>query len=98
MQREGDLQLEGQIVSFTLAPAAIQREGQYDQASLNRLTLGVQVRFTNTKDPEQNFDQLFSITQDFAQNLDLTQIPAAQLEQMSERLVTDVFNKSVANW
>jgi outer membrane lipopolysaccharide assembly protein LptE/RlpB len=98
LQRDGDLQIEGQIVSFTLAPAAIQRDGQNDQASLNRLTLGVQVRFTNTKDPEQNFDQLFSITQDFAQNVDVTQIPPANIEQMAERLVTDVFNKSVANW
>ena len=98
LQRDGDLQIEGQIVTFTLAPAAIQRDGQNDQASLNRLTLGVQVRFTNTKDPEQNFDQLFSITQDFAQDVDVTQIPAASIEQMADRLVTDVFNKSVANW
>ncbi|WP_242928065.1 LptE family protein [Pontibacter vulgaris] len=98
LQREGDLQLEGQIVSFTVSPAAIQREGNNDQAALNRLTLGVQVRFTNTKNPEQNFDQLFSISQDFQQNVDVTQIPPASIEQMTERLVTDVFNKSVANW
>ncbi len=98
LQREGDLQLEGQIVSFTISPAAIQREGNNDQAALNRLTLGVQVRFTNTKNPEQNFDQLFSISQDFQQNVDITQIPPASIDQMTERLVTDVFNKSVANW
>jgi hypothetical protein len=98
LQRDGDLQLEGQIISFTLTPAAVQREGNIDQASLNRLTLGIQIRFTNTKDPEQDFDQQFTITEDFPQDTDITRIPPASIERMTERLVADVFNKSVANW
>lgn len=98
LQDNGDLQLEGQIVSFTVTPAAIQREGQQDIASLNRLTLGIQIRFTNTKNPDEDFDQLFSITQDFPIDQDVTQLSPALLNQMTERLVTDVFNKSVANW
>lgn len=98
LQDNGDLQLEGQIVSFTVTPAAIQRDGQQDIASLNRLTLGIQIRFTNTKNPEEDFEQLFSITQDFPLEQDVTQLSPAILDQMTERLVTDVFNKSVANW
>lgn len=98
LQEEGDLQLEGQIVSFTVTPAAIQREGQQDIASLNRLTLGIQIRYTNTINPDEDFDQLFSITQDFPLDQDVTQLSPAIISQMTERLVTDVFNKSVANW
>ncbi len=98
LQRDGDLQLEGQIVTFTLTPAAVQRDGNIDQATLNRLTMGIQIRFTNTKDPEQDFDQQFTITEDFPQNVDITSIPPASIERMTERLVADVFNKSVANW
>ncbi|RAU83264.1 LPS assembly lipoprotein LptE [Pontibacter arcticus] len=98
LQREGDLQLEGQIVSFTFTPAAIERDGINNQAALNRLTLGVQVRFTNTKNPEESFEQLFSIPQDFPENVDVTQLSPAQINQLTERLVTDVFNKTVANW
>jgi hypothetical protein len=98
LQRDGDLQLEGQIISFTLTPAAVQRDGNVDQATLNRLTLGVQIRFTNIKDPEQDFDQQFTITQDFSQEVDITRIPPASIDQMTERLVADVFNKTVANW
>ncbi|PRY15721.1 lipopolysaccharide assembly protein [Pontibacter ummariensis] len=97
-QGEGDLQLEGQIVSFTYTPAAIQREGQQDIAGLNRLTLGVQIRFANAKQPEKDFDRLFSISQDFPQDLDITQLSTAQIEQLTERLVADVFNKTVADW
>lgn len=98
LQRDGDLQLEGQIVTFTLTPAAVQRDGNIDQATLNRLTMGVQIRFTNTKEPEQDFDQQFTITEDFPQDVDITSIPPASIERMIERLVADVFNKSVANW
>lgn len=98
LQQEGDLQLEGQIVSFTVSPAAIQREGEIDRAALNRLTLGVQVRFTNTKNPEESFDQLFSISEDFPEEQDVTQLSPAFIDQLTERLVTDVFNKTVANW
>ena len=98
MQSEGDLQLEGQIVSFTYTPAAIQREGQQDIAGLNRLTLTVQVRFMNTKQPEKDFDRAFTISQDFPQTLDITQLSNVQIEQLTERLVTDVFNKTVADW
>ncbi len=98
LQQEGDLQLEGQIVSFTVTPAAVQREGEIDRASLNRLTLGVQVRFVNNMNPEESFDQLFSISEDFDANIDVTQLPPSFIENLTERLVIDVFNKTVANW
>lgn len=98
VQSEGDLQLEGQIVSFTYSPAAIQREGQQDIASLNRLTLGVQIRFVNAKQPEKDFERTFTIAQDFPQNVDVTQLSTGQIQQLSEQLVVDVFNKTVADW
>lgn len=98
MQGQGDLQLEGQIVSFNYSPAAIQRNGQEDIAGLNRLTLTVQVRFANTKQPEKDFDQAFTISQDFPNTLDITQLSNVQIEQLTERLVIDVFNKTVADW
>ncbi|TXK45807.1 hypothetical protein FVR03_11995 [Pontibacter qinzhouensis] len=98
LQREGDLQVEGEIVSFSITPAAVQREGDFDRASLNRLTLGVKVRFTNTKNSEDDFDQTFSISQDFAQDVDINQIPTTAITQLAERLAIDVFNKSLANW
>ncbi len=98
LQSNGDLQLEGQIVSFTITPAAIQREGLEDRAALNRLTLGIQVHYTNTKNPDESFDRLFSISEDFAQDVDITRIPTSAIESLSDRLIADVFNKTVANW
>ena len=98
LQRDGDLQLEGQIITFTLTPNAVQRDGNIDQATLNRLTMGIQIRFTNAKDPEKDFDQQFTITEEFPPTVDITSIPPAAIDRMTDRLVADVFNKTVADW
>lgn len=99
--RDGDLQFEGQIVAYDFAPAAIQSTatGQ-DQAGINRLTIQVRVKFTNTKDPKQDFEQTFQSNADFPAATNVSNIlnDAAANRRITDRIITDVFNKSVANW
>jgi hypothetical protein len=98
--RDGDLQFEGQIIAYDFAPAAIQRENGVDQAGVNRLTIQVRVRFTNTKDDKQDFEQVFQSNGDFPASQDVSRInndPTA-LKRITTNIITDVFNKSVANW
>ncbi|HEX8427896.1 LptE family protein [Hymenobacter sp.] len=98
--RDGDLQFEGEIIAFDYAPAAIQQQNGQDQAGVNRLTMQVRVKFTNTKDPTQDFEQTFQQPRDFPATRDIASInndPAA-LRQVTQAIITDVFNKSVANW
>jgi hypothetical protein len=95
---EGDLQLSGQILGYSFSPAAIQRQGELDIASVNRLTLTVQVSFINNKDPEQNFEQSFNASEDLPQNQDPSRVSDVILERITERIIVNVFNKSVANW
>lgn len=98
VQQEGDLQLSGQILGYSFSPAAIQRQGEIDIASVNRLTITVQVSFTNTKDPEQDFEQSFNAAEDFPQDQDPSRISEAAISRLTERIIVNVFNKSVANW
>jgi hypothetical protein len=98
--RDGDLQFDGQIIAYDFAPAAIQRENGVDQAGSNRLTMQVRVRFTNTKDPKQDFEQTFQSTADFPATRDVSSIngdPTA-LRVPINNIITDTFNKSVASW
>ncbi|UOG72922.1 LPS assembly lipoprotein LptE [Hymenobacter tibetensis] len=98
--RDGDLQFEGEIIAFDYAPAAIQQQDGRDQAGVNRLTIQVRVKFTNTKDPTQDFEQTFQQPEDFPATQDIASInndPAA-VRRVTQRIITDVFNKSVANW
>ncbi len=55
--RDGDLQFEGSITGYSVKSVAIQGN---ETAALNRLTITVKVKFTNTKDKEANFENNFS--------------------------------------
>ena len=96
--QNGDLEFEGQVLSYNFSPAALQKQGQTDVASVNRLTISIQVRYRNNKDPKQDFEQSFSAFDDFPINLNPSQLSDSQHREIIERMVMDVFNKSLANW
>ncbi|MCR5889924.1 LPS assembly lipoprotein LptE [Hymenobacter sp. J193] len=98
--RDGDLQFEGAIISYDIAPAAIEKQDGRDQAGLNRLTIQVRVKYTNTLDSKQDFEQTFQSQEDFPGTQDASQINANQtkIREINRRIINDAFNKSVANW
>lgn len=105
LPQAGDLQIDGQIMSYSFSPAAIQRTDvpvggtvSLDQAGANRLTITVQITYTDTKNPANSFDQSFSDFADFPPNQDINQITRAQIQQITDRILYKVFTKTVANW
>jgi len=92
----GDLVYEGEIVQYYVAPITATSQST---AAQNRLTIAVNVRFFNTKDPTKDFEQRFSFYYDYEGNAQLvgSQLDTA-LEVIFERLTQDIFNKSLANW
>jgi len=105
LPQAGDLQIEGQVTSYSFSPAAIQRteptQGSntgLDQAGANRLTIVIQIRYTDTKNEANSFDQSFSGFHDFPINQDVNQISRADIQRITERIIYSVFTKTVANW
>ncbi|WP_375418662.1 LptE family protein [uncultured Hymenobacter sp.] len=98
--RDGDLQFDGSIVAYDYAPAAIQKVDNVDLAGSNRLTIQVKIRFTNTKDPKQDTDQTYQSFRDFSSTQDIAAVNNDQvgIRRITNDIITDVFNKSVANW
>lgn len=98
--RDGDLQFEGQLIAYDFAPAAIQQTNGVDQAGANQLTIQVRVKFTNSKDPKQDFEQTLQTTRSFPATRDIASVNSDQtaLNELFRNLITDAFNKSVANW
>ncbi len=93
--RNGDLQFEGEITNYSVMPMAIQGN---DQAALNRLTITVNVRFTNKFTESQNFETSFSRFEDYASSKSLNSVQDDLIETISKALADDIFNRSVANW
>ena len=91
----GDLNFEGAITDYNTQPTAITGN---DNASLNRLTITVSVKFTNTKDSKQDFETNFSRYADYASNQSLSAVEQTLITQINSQLVDDIFNKAVVNW
>ncbi|MFI5163959.1 MAG: LptE family protein [Bacteroidia bacterium] len=93
--RNADLIFEGEITGYVTAPVAIQSN---DQAALNRLTITVNVKFTNTKDEKQNFETGFSRYAEYPSTQSLSAVQANLIDQINQQLVQDIFNKAMINW
>lgn len=95
VQNNGDLQFEGEITDYNIAPMSIQADLL---AAQTRVTLKVNVRFINTTDSEQDFEKVFSAYVDFESNQNFETIKDQLREELLEQIFDNIFNDSVANW
>ena len=91
----GDLNFEGEIVNYSITPQAVQGN---QTAALSRLTITIHVKFTNSKEPKQDFDLQFSNYEDFASSQNIAVIENDLIKTINTKIIDDIFNKSVANW
>lgn len=95
VDREGDIRFEGYISDYRANPVAIQGN---QAAALNRLTISVYVKFSNLKDPKQNFETTFTRYADYDSRKSLQEVELSLIDDVNRQLVDDIFNKSVSNW
>ncbi|MDP4281101.1 MAG: LptE family protein [Bacteroidota bacterium] len=95
VDRNGDLSVEGTITGYDIQPVAIQGN---EKAAMNRLTITISVKFTNRKDQKQNFENSFSRYEDYLSTQSLASVQDGLIKDITDQLVQDIFNKSVANW
>lgn len=90
-----DYVIEGEIVNYIVSPVAIQGN---DKAAMNRLTITVNVRFTDTFDDEKSFEQMFSRYADYASTASFSSVEGSLVTTINEALTDDIFNKAFVNW
>jgi len=95
LKKEGDLHLEGEIVGYQLTPLAISADSY---ASQTKLTLTIKVRFTNYKNPEEDFEKSYTAFQTFDSNQILNNVQDALVKQMITDIVDNIYNDTVAKW
>ena len=92
---DGDLNFSGEITKYEIKPMAIQSN---EVAGKNRLTIAVKVDFTNVYENEYNFSHTFSRYRDYESSQNFSEIEEILIEEISNELIEDIFNKSVVNW
>ena len=91
----GDLQFEGYVKDYRVNTSAATGN---ETASLNRLTISVVIKYYNTFEEEDNFEQTFTRFADFDSSLEFEQIEDELLEEINEQLIQDIFDRSLGNW
>lgn len=96
VKSNGDIIYEGEIVEYRISPTTATSS---NTAAQNRLTISVNVIFTNANDEEADFEKRFSFFYDFAGSAQLVgSQKTTAIEEIFERITQDVINASLANW
>lgn len=90
-----DLSFSGTVVQYSLEPLAI---GANEVASKTRLTISIEVTYNNRYNEDDAFTQRFSRYADFDATQVFSSVEDALMNEISEQLVQDVFNRAFLNW
>lgn len=93
---DADLVYEGEIVDYRISPMTATAD---QRAAQNRLYIAINVRFTNKRNAEDDFEKRFSFYYDYDANAQLVGATLnTALDEIYERITQDVFNESLAKW
>jgi len=96
VKSNGDIIYEGEIVEYRISPTTATSS---NTAAQNRLTISVNLIFTNTNDEEADFEKRFTFFYDYAGSAQLVgSQKTTAVEEIFERITQDVINASLANW
>lgn len=93
---DGDLQFTGAIVGYTFttdAPIAGATSG------LNRLTITVKVKFVNTKNEKENWEETMPPRfAQYAAGEELLAVEDRLINEINTQLVDDIFQRALVKW
>lgn len=91
----GDLSIEGEIVGYDLSAEAVQENAF---AAKTRLTLRINVRFTNKVNEEENFEREFTSFGTFDSSQMFVDVQDQLCEELTKDIINQIFNATVENW
>ena len=95
VKRIGDANFEGEITDYNTKPLTVAADAR---AAMNRFTISVKVKFTNSIEPDLSFEQTFSRYEDYDSNRNLNDVEKDLSEKIIVLLVEDIFNQAFVNW
>ena len=98
VQGEADARLSGSITGYSIEPVSIQATNTNVApiAGATRLTITVNVTYTNIANKKFNFTQSFPAYADFTGNI--SDQEQNLITTINKQLTEDIFNRAFANW
>ncbi len=95
VDRNGDLEIEGEIVGYELTPLAVQEDAF---ASETKLTMTVRMRYRNNKVQGQDKEETFKADRVFSSNVLFDNVQDQLVEELTKDIIDQIFNSTMANW
>ena len=93
--RNGDLELEGEITGYDITPQSMNANSL---SAETRLTIRIQVRYTNNTNPDENFERSYSAYRNFDSSKLITEVQDDLIEEIVDEICNNIYNDTVANW
>ena len=95
VKRGGDLHIAGEITNYEQYNKSISADGYSSQVQLK---ITVNIRFTNNKNHQEDFERQFTATTQYESTQQLANVQEDLVTEMVEDLTDQIFNATVANW
>jgi len=93
----GDLDFTGNISAYGIAPVTASSAAS-GQSQTTRLSITIDVTYTDKKDPKKCFNASFTRYADFPSSTSITSVQDGLITTIETQLVQDVFDKAFNNW
>jgi len=90
-----DLTFEGEIVGYDVTYQGVQAN---ETAGLNKLTITMKLRYTNSKEPNKSFEKTFSSSATYPSSSSLDGVEDGLVTQIDNEILNQMFNATVADW
>ncbi|MBP8959157.1 MAG: LptE family protein [Bacteroidales bacterium] len=91
----GDVNFEGEITDYNTRPITASADSR---AAMNRFTISVKVKFTNTVEPQYSYERIFTRYKDYDSRLNLSDVEKELSDEIIKLIVEDIFNAAFVNW
>lgn len=95
LKKGGDMNLEGEITGYQLTPMAISADSY---SAETKLTITIKVRFSNNKNPEDDFEKSYIAYQNFDSSRLLSEVEDELMKIMVKEIADNIYNDTVAKW
>lgn len=95
VKSNGDLIIEGEITQYRTSDEAVTGN---DVSTVSRLTIVVNVIYTDTKNEDNSYEKSFTNFAQFDGTQTLSSVESQLIEEINEKLAQDIFNTSLGNW
>lgn len=93
-----DLSFSGAITGYVVTPAAVQSTPTTQSATLSQLAITVSIDLKDRLNDKNSWTQTFSESDTYSATADINTVQNQLIDDITTKIVQDIFNRAFVNW